>query len=136
MSDIRSIYAKLKQHPDVELPSIETFVSKYNSKEGLGDLHNKLSGLSDVELPSKNDFINKYYSTPVVKPTTTATSKVSTAPTTTTTVSGDTTRIVSKNEPITIDITPPTTAPTSVVNPMDVFKKFFGEGIYGAGTVG
>ena len=109
---------------------LKQILNKANSQ---GASHDQLLSITKTYYSSKS--ASAASTTPVVKPTTTATPKVSTAPTTTTKVSGDTTTIVSKNEPITIDIAP-TTAPTSVVNPMDVFKKFFGEGIYGAGTVG
>ena len=133
---LRVLYDKLNSG-NIKVPDYEVFKTKYSSEAGLDTLYSKLQK-GNIKVPDVVTFKSKYYdipTTPVVKPTTTATQKVSTAPTTTTTVSGDTTRIVSKNEPITIDITP-TTAPTSVVNPMDMFKKFFGEGIYGAGTVG
>ena len=110
---------------------LKQILNKANSQ---GASHDQLLSITKTYYSSKS--ASAASTTPVVKPTTTTTPKVSTAPTTTTKVSGDTTTIVSKNEPITIDIAPSTTAPTSVVNPMDMFKKFFGEGIYGAGTVG
>lgn len=78
MSDIRTLYSKLQKVPNTNLPDLETFEKKYNSKEGLETIYSKLQSHPNVNLPSKDSFVSKYSSVPTTTPTQTTTSPTTT----------------------------------------------------------